>query len=59
MPNRAAHKMTPTKTTELNRKLKMWVLVGTRGTKVLTAPVIKTLEIREEEATQSTDRFNP
>ena len=31
------------------RKMKMWVLVGTRGTRVSTAPVIKTLEIREEE----------
>ena len=32
------------------RKMKMWVLAGTRGMRVLTAPVIKTLEIKEEEA---------
>ena len=32
----------------LKRKIKMWVLAGTRGMRVLTAPVIKTLEIREE-----------
>ena len=31
------------------RKMKMWVLAKTRGTRVLTASVIKTLEIREEE----------
>ena len=31
------------------RKLKMWVLAGTRGMRVSTTPVIKTLEIREEE----------
>ena len=30
--------------------MKMWVLVGTRGMKVSTTPMIKTLEIREEEA---------
>ena len=32
-----------------SRKMNMWVLVETRGTMVSTAPVIKTLEIREEE----------
>ena len=32
------------------RKMKMWVLAKIRGTRVPTAPVIKTLEIREEEA---------
>ena len=31
------------------RKLKMQVLAGTRGTRVSTALVIKTLEIKEEE----------
>ena len=31
------------------RKMKMWVLVETRGMRVSTALVIKTLEIREEE----------
>ena len=31
------------------RKMKMWVLAGTRGMRVSTAPMIKTLEIREEE----------
>ena len=31
------------------RKMKMWVLVETRGMRVSTAPMIKTLEIREEE----------
>ena len=31
------------------RKMKMWVLAETRGTRVSTTPVIKTLEIREEE----------
>ena len=31
------------------RKMKMWVLVGTRGMRVSTTPMIKTLEIREEE----------
>ena len=31
------------------RKMKMWVLAGTKGMRVLTAPVIKTLEIKEEE----------
>ena len=31
------------------RKMKMWVLVGTKGMRVSTTPVIKTLEIREEE----------
>ena len=31
------------------RKVKMWVLAGTRGMRVSTAPVLKTLEIREEE----------
>ena len=31
------------------RKMKMWVLSGTKGMRVSTTPVIKTLEIREEE----------
>ena len=31
------------------RKIKMWVLVGTREIRVSTTPMIKTLEIREEE----------
>ena len=31
------------------RKIKMWVLAEIRGTRVSTALVIKTLEIREEE----------
>ena len=31
------------------RKMKMWVLAETRETRVSTAPVIKILEIREEE----------
>ena len=31
------------------RKMKMWVLAETRGTRVSTAPMIKTLEIREDE----------
>ena len=31
------------------RKLKMWVLEETKGTRVSTALVIKTLEIKEEE----------
>ena len=31
------------------RKMKMWVLVETRGMRVSTALVIKNLEIREEE----------
>ena len=31
------------------RNVKMWVLAKTRGPRVSTAPVIKTLEIREEE----------
>ena len=30
-------------------KMKMWVLEKTRGTRVSTTPVIKTLEIKEEE----------
>ena len=30
-------------------KMKMWVLAGTRGMRVSTARMIKTLEIREEE----------
>ena len=30
--------------------MKMWVLAGTQGMRVSTAPVIKILEIREEEA---------
>ena len=34
----------------LRRKMKMWVLAGTRGMRVSTTPMIKTLEIREEEA---------
>ena len=32
------------------RKMKMWVLAETRGMRVSTTPMIKTLEIREEEA---------
>ena len=32
------------------RKMKMWVLVRTRGMRVSTTSMIKTLEIREEEA---------
>ena len=32
------------------RKVKMWVLAETRGMRVSTAPMIKTLEIREDEA---------
>ena len=31
------------------RKMKMWVLAETRGMRVSTTPMIKTLEIREEE----------
>ena len=31
------------------RKMKMWVLSKTRGMRVSTTPMIKTLEIREEE----------
>ena len=31
------------------RKMKMWILAGTRGMRVSIAPVIKTLKIREEE----------
>ena len=31
------------------RKMKMWVLAETKGMRVSTAPVIKTLEIKEEE----------
>ncbi len=31
------------------RKMKMWVPAGTKGIRVSTAPMIKTLEIREEE----------
>ena len=31
------------------RKVKMWVLAETRGMRVSIAPVIKNLEIREEE----------
>ena len=31
------------------RKMKMWVLAGTRGTRVSIAPMIKNLEIKEEE----------
>ena len=31
------------------RKMKMWVLAGTRGMRVSIASVIKNLEIREEE----------
>ena len=31
------------------RKTKMWVLAETKGMRVSTTPVIKTLEIREEE----------
>ena len=30
-------------------KMKMWVIAKTRGIRVLTAPVIKNLEIKEEE----------
>ena len=32
------------------RKMKMWVLVGTRGMRISTTTMIKTLKIREEEA---------
>ena len=32
------------------RKMKMWVLAETRGMRVSTTPVIKTLEIREDKA---------
>ena len=32
------------------RKMKMWVLTETRGMRVSTTPVIKTLETREEDA---------
>ena len=32
------------------RKMMMWVLVEIRGMRVSTAPMIKTLEIREDEA---------
>ena len=31
------------------REMKMWVLEETRGMRVSTTPMIKTLEIREEE----------
>ena len=31
------------------KKMKMWVLARTRGMRVSTAPVIKNLEIKEEE----------
>ena len=31
------------------RKMKMWVLAGIKGMRVSTTPVIKNLEIREEE----------
>ena len=31
------------------RKMKMWVLARTKGSRVSTAVVIKTLEIKEEE----------
>ena len=31
------------------RKMKMWVLAEIRGMRVSTAPMIKTLEIKEEE----------
>ena len=31
------------------RKIKMWVLVGSRGMRILTTPMIKNLETREEE----------
>ena len=31
------------------RKMKMWVLAGTKGMRVSTASMIKTLEIREED----------
>ena len=31
------------------RKIKMWVLAETRGTRVSTTPMIKTLEIKEQE----------
>ena len=30
------------------RKMKIWVLAGTRGMRISTAPMIKTLEIRED-----------
>ena len=36
--------------TRTKRKMKMWLLAKTRGTRVSTTLVIKTLEIREEEA---------
>ena len=32
------------------RKMKMWILARTKGMRVSTTPVIKTLEIKEEEA---------
>ena len=38
------------------RKMKMWVLAGTRGMRVSTALVIKTLEIREEDV-EDVDTF--
>ena len=31
------------------KKMKMWVLAETKGMRVSTAPMIKTLEIREDE----------
>ena len=37
------------------RKMKMWVLAGTRGMRVSTTPVIKTFEIKEEE-TEDVDK---
>ena len=36
------------------RKMKMWVLVKTRGMRISTALVIETLEIREEEVEDMT-----
>ena len=36
-------------TMKLKRKMKMRVLAGTRGMRVSTAPMIKILEIKEEE----------
>ena len=37
------------------RKMKMWILAKTRGMRVSTTPMIKTLEIKEEE-TQDMDK---
>ena len=40
---------------KLRRKLKMWVPTETREMRVLTAPMIRTLEIREEEVEDMED----